>query len=69
MEKKVFIEGMTCNHCKMRVEKALQGIEGVTKATVDLEQKVAFVESSNLLADEKIIKTVDDAGYQVKQIK
>ena len=40
------IEGMTCNHCKMRVEKALNEVEGVTGVNVDLEGKKAVVEGN-----------------------
>ena len=40
------IEGMTCMHCKMRVEKALKGVPGVTSAQVDLAKKQAVVAGS-----------------------
>ena len=43
MEKKYRIEGMMCGHCRMHVEKALNGIDGV-RATVELEPPVATVE-------------------------
>ncbi len=69
MEKKVFIEGMTCQHCQMRVEKALSKIDGVTKASVNLEGKFAIVELNKAVSDTSIIETVDDAGYKVNQIK
>ena len=36
---KVKIEGMSCNHCKMRVEKALKQVQGVDEVQVDLEGK------------------------------
>ena len=42
--KKIFIEGMQCNHCKMSVEKALKEIDGVVEVTVNLEEKNAIVE-------------------------
>ena len=45
MEKKYRIEGMMCGHCRMHVEKALNGIDGV-RATVELEPPVATVEFS-----------------------
>lgn len=43
MEKKMKIEGMMCNHCKMTVEKALKSVDGVTDAVVNLEEKTATV--------------------------
>ncbi len=69
MVKEIFIEGMTCNHCKMRVEKALAGLDGVTSATVDLAAKKAVVEMSQEIAESVLTETVDDAGYDVTEIK
>lgn len=57
------IEGMTCNHCKMAVEKALKGVSGVTGAEVDLAKKEAVV---NGAADKPaMVKAVDLAGFKV----
>ena len=49
MKKEFKVEGMTCNHCRMHVENALNSIEGV-KATVTLDPPIATVEFSG---DEK----------------
>lgn len=57
------IEGMTCMHCKMAVEKALKGISGVTGAQVDLAKKEAVVAGSVERA--AMVKAVDEAGYKV----
>ncbi len=57
------IEGMTCMHCKMRVEKALKGVPGVTGVQVDLAKKEAAVSGA---ADQSVMaKAVADAGYKV----
>ena len=37
------VEGMTCNGCRGGVEKALQAVDGVESASVDLESKLATV--------------------------
>jgi len=58
------IEGMTCNHCKMRAEKALQGVSGVESVNVDLANKEAVVSGNAERAD--LVKAVVDAGYSVK---
>ncbi len=69
MEKKLVIEGMSCNHCKMRVENALKGVEGVTNAVVDLEDKSALV-TLNTEVDSALLKeTVEDAGYDVVSVQ
>ena len=39
-QKRVQIEGMTCEHCKNRVENALNRLEGVS-AKVNLKKKTA----------------------------
>lgn len=57
------IEGMTCGHCKMSIEKALREVPGVVSATVNLEKKEAVVEGN---ADMVAMKNaVEDAGYDV----
>lgn len=69
MSKKIIsIEGMSCNHCKMSVEKALNSIEGVTKVEVSLENKNAIIESSKEIDDNKIKETIESEGFAVKNI-
>ncbi|MBK5193873.1 MAG: heavy-metal-associated domain-containing protein, partial [Flavobacteriaceae bacterium] len=38
------ISGMTCNGCRSHVEKTLNEVEGVSKASVDLEKAEAVIE-------------------------
>ena len=54
MKKLLAIEGMTCEHCQARVEKALNGIEGV-QAKVNLKHKEATVTLSRDVPDEEPI--------------
>lgn len=56
MKKEFKVEGMTCNHCRMHVEKALNSIDGV-KATVTLDPPVATIEFSG---EEKPLKELQD---------
>ena len=57
------IEGMTCMHCKMSVEKALKGVPGVTSALVDLAKKEAVIDGS---ANQAVMaKAVHEAGFKV----
>lgn len=66
MNKKVIsIEGMSCNHCKMSVERALNSIEGVTKVEVSLENKNAVIESSKEIDNNKIKETIENEGFTV----
>jgi len=68
MKKEMMIEGMSCNHCKMRVEKALGEIEGVDNVTVDLEAKKATLEIVGEVGDDVLKEAVEDAGYDVTAI-
>src|SRR5690554_6815208 len=56
------IEGMTCNGCRSHVEKILSEVEGVSKATVDLEKKEAIIEMENHISIEKFQKALKDDG-------
>lgn len=67
--KKVLIEGMQCNHCKMSVEKALKAIENVEEVEVSLENKEAIIKSEVEIDNEKIRKAIEEAGFEVKEIK
>jgi copper chaperone len=57
------IEGMSCGHCKMSVEKALQAIAGVVSASVDLAKKEAIVVGT--ANRDELVKAVEDAGFDV----
>lgn len=65
--KKIIIEGMSCGHCKARVEKALSELDGITSAVVDLEAKTATIEGET--SDEVLRETIDDVGYDVISIE
>jgi len=60
------IQGMTCNHCVMRVAKALKAIHGVMDAQVDLKKGEAVVTYDNeKIKPEKLSFAVVEAGYRV----
>lgn len=64
MNKKMMIEGMSCMHCKARVEKVLNALEGVS-AQVDLDKKCADIKTEGKVSDETLKAAVTDAGYEV----
>ncbi|MHC1755076.1 MAG: heavy-metal-associated domain-containing protein [Methanosarcina sp.] len=59
------VEGMSCAHCEMRVKKAVEAVEGVRKAEVNLQNKQVVVEydegKQNL---EKVKAAIREAGYE-----
>ena len=69
MKKILTVEGMMCNHCKMHVENALKGVDGVADAQVNLEQKTAEVTLAKDVADDALTAAVKDAGYEVTGCK
>ena len=66
MVKVLDVEGMMCAKCQAHVQKALEGIEGVTAVSVSLEDKQASVTMDNEVADEALCQAVAEAGYEVK---
>ena len=60
------VEGMMCKNCKAHVEKALNGVEGVTSVLVDLESKTATVTGN--AEDTALTAAVTEAGYEVISI-
>ena len=63
-QKTLKIEGMSCGHCSARVEKALNGLNGV-EAKVDLAAKTAHITLTEEVSDETFKKVVTEAGYKV----
>ena len=66
MEKILNVEGMSCKHCVASVRKALEGLDGVREADVNLDDKKARVELDKDVADEALVKAVEDAGFSAK---
>jgi copper chaperone len=59
------IEGMSCQHCVMRVKKAIEGLAGVSSLFVEIgEAKVSFDETK--IQKKDIEAAVAKAGYKVK---
>lgn len=68
MTKKIIIEGMMCEHCTGRVEKALRAISGVKDVTMSLEEKSATVTADGT-SDNELKDAVTEAGYEVISIQ
>lgn len=64
MEKTLHVEGMMCGHCVAHVKKALEAIDGVTSADVDLDAKRAVVSLDADVADDVLVAAVTEEGYE-----
>ena len=68
MYKTLKIEGMTCGHCKMKVENTLNGLNKVDHAEVDLIDGTCEVEMNSDISNDELKKIIADAGYTLIQV-
>jgi len=59
------VPDMSCNHCRMRIEKAMNESGRVKGVTVDLQSKRVTLESD--LTEDEIVKIFDNAGYDAEK--
>ncbi|MBA7712373.1 hypothetical protein ES703_121347 [subsurface metagenome] len=62
-EIKVFVRGMTCNHCKMSVENNLKQLEGIDEIVADVENETVAI-TGNTIDLKKVKETVEGIGYK-----
>ena len=61
------IEGMSCGGCVARVERALQSVEGVVSARVNLTAQAAWVEVGDRPATVvDLVRAIREAGYDAE---
>jgi len=64
MKKSIKIDGMSCHHCVMAVQSALEAVEGVSGVSVQLGS--ADVEFDPQRTNEaSLIEAIEEEGYQV----
>jgi len=68
METTLKVTGMTCGMCVQHVTKALQSVEGVSVATVDLGSGLATVKHEETAKAEAMIEAVVEEGYQAQRV-
>lgn len=56
------ITGMTCDHCVRAITNAVEDVDGVTSATVDLASNSAKVEGG-AIDIKKILEAIEEEGY------
>jgi len=59
------IKGMSCQHCVMAVKKALNGIDGIENASVDLEAGQAVFDTTQPVDMEVVKERIKKAGFDV----
>jgi len=63
-EKLYRVDGMTCSHCKISVEKAVTSLKNIDYAQADVNQKTLKVKGS--ASESEIKKAVEEAGFTFK---
>ena len=61
------LSGITCAGCVSRVETALNSVEGVVNASVNLAERTAAVDGDVVVTD--LIKAVADSGYGAAELR
>ena len=70
MQKKLLIEGMSCNHCVNHVKTVLtEDIEGVEVKEVSLDGKYALVDIADGVTEDAIKAVIEDLGFELKGIE
>ena len=65
MTKTLKVDGMMCEHCEMRVKKALEAVDGVVEAKADKDAKTAVVTLEKEVPFEVLKAAVEAQDYQV----
>ena len=61
------IEGMVCNGCENRVQKALKNIDGVENVVAEHTTGTVTVTSKNEVLDSIMKEKIEDIGFKVKE--
>ena len=62
----ISVQGMSCNHCKMAVEKEVKSLPGIISAEVDLEKATLTVAyDQDQTGVDSIRLAVEEVGFTV----
>ncbi|WP_410509127.1 heavy-metal-associated domain-containing protein [Methanosarcina hadiensis] len=65
MQEVIRIEGLECNHCVVRVGRAIASVQGVLDVDISLEKKEVIVDFEETRTDPgKIRDAIREAGYE-----
>ena len=60
------VPSVSCNHCKMAIEKAVSGLDGITAVDVAVPEKTVTVDfDADAVSLESIEMAVTEEGYEV----
>lgn len=65
----ISVSGMHCASCAVNVEKAIKRLKGISSADVNIATEKAYIDVDlNVIKEQDIISTIEDAGYGVSGI-
>ena len=64
----ISIDGMHCDNCKNRVEKAINSLDSAV-AKVNLSKKIATVSMSTIIDDDTLKSVIENLDFKVTDIK
>jgi Cu+-exporting ATPase len=68
MEKRLSVQGMTCQHCVRRVAQIIEKARGVLSVQVSLENKEAVIRCDPSLTDMPgVVKELHDFGFNAEE--
>ncbi|CUS95508.1 copper chaperone [Candidatus Kryptonium thompsonii] len=59
------VEGMTCHHCEMTIEKAVKQLKNVVSANADHMNKTLEIIYTGELKIDDVKQKVEEVGYKV----
>jgi len=62
----IFVNGMTCDHCKNAVTEELSKISDVKKVQVDLVTGQVVIDTEAEIGRERLEEAIKEAGYELK---
>jgi copper chaperone CopZ len=67
MQQTYEVPDISCGHCKQAIETALLPLEGVDRASVDIEARTVTVDlDPGRTNGQEVVKAIEAAGYPVK---
>ena len=69
MKKTIGVTGMMCGHCEATVQKALEALPQVESAKADHTNNTVVIDISGEINNDIIKDTIENAGYQVTDIR
>lgn len=67
MKVELELEGMSCNHCKMAVDQAMQDVAGISDKHVEIGRAVLSTDDWEALRP-RLEEALEEEGYPIKSV-